>query len=177
MVSLDKLKIGDKAPEIAGHSINMGDFKLSDAKGGQRVFVVFSRYFGCSLCQPDFKELLEKASEIEKRGKMVYINQSNEETASKFLSDKAVTFPVILDSKEPYPFYQAYGIGNFSPLDMPRIMERVAKARSKGLQHGSYEGNEKQSPADFIVSREGTIDYAHYGPLDLDKAMQVWFRE
>jgi len=55
-------------------------------------------------------------------------------------------------------------------------VERVAEARKQGIQHGAYEGNERQSPADFIVSKEGRIELAHYGVLDLEKAMEAWLR-
>jgi len=174
---MDKLKVGDEAPEITGVSVNMGPFKLSALRGKERVFLVFSRYFGCSLCQLDFKELLERAAEIQKHGRIVYVNQSGEETARNYLKEKAVPFPVILDPKEPYPLYKAYDIGDFTPEDRPRIIERATEARKQGFQHGAYEGNERQSPADFIISKEGKIEYAHYGALDLEKAMEDWLRK
>ena len=110
---MGKLKVGDEAPEIVGRSLNMGEFRLSDLRGRERVYLVLSRYFGCPICQLDFKELLERAEE----------------------------------------------------------------ARRQGFEHGPYEGNERQSPADFIVSKEGKIEYANYGLLDLDKMMKVWTKE
>lgn len=60
---MGKLKVRDEAPEIAGRSLNMGEFRLSDLRGRERVYLVFSRYFGCPICQLDFKELLERAEE------------------------------------------------------------------------------------------------------------------
>lgn len=177
MISLAKLKVGDLAPDIEAHTFNMGNFRLSELKGKERVYVVFSRYFGCTMCQLDFKELMERVDDILKHGKMVYVTQSGPENAEKFLAGKTVPFPIVLDSKEPYPLYEAYGIGNLTPSDTPRVMARATKARAEGFQHGAYEGNERQSPADFIISKEGTIEYAHYGPLDLEKSMKLWFRE
>jgi peroxiredoxin len=174
---MDKLKIGDSAPEISGHSINMGDFKLSSLKGKDRVFLVFSRYFGCTLCQLDFKELLDSAEEIQKYGKIVYITQSGEENAKKFLEDKNVPFPIILDPNPPYPLYKAYRVGDRTEDIIPKMRERALKARSQGFQHGAYEGNEQQCPANFIVSKEGKIEYANYGPLDLDEALKFWRKQ
>ena len=174
---MDRLKVGDVAPEIAGNSVNLGFFKLSALRGKERVFLVFSRYFGCPLCQLDFKDLLERSEEIQKHGRIVYINQSGEESAKNYLRGKVVPFPVILDPKEPYPLYKAYGIGDFTSEDRPRIIERATEARKQGFQHGAYEGNERQSPADFIISKEGIIEYAHYGVLDLEMAMEAWLRK
>lgn len=57
---MTKLKIGDEAPEIVKSSLNRGEFKLSDLRGKDMVYLVFSRYFGCPICQLDFKELLER---------------------------------------------------------------------------------------------------------------------
>jgi len=174
---MDGLKVGDLAPEIVGDSVNMGVFRLSALRGKERAFLVFSRYFGCSLCQLDFKDLLERAEQIQEHGKIVYITQSGEEISRNYLRGKVVPFPVILDPKEPYPLYKAYGIGDFAPEDRPRIIERATEARKQGFQHGVYEGNERQSPADFIISKEGIIEYAHYGVLDLEMAMEAWLRK
>lgn len=169
------MKVGDQAPDIEARTFNMGSFRLSDLRGKERVYVVFSRYFGCTMCQLDFKELMERAYDILKHGKMVYVTQSAPENAEKLLTGKTVPFPIVLDSKEPYYLYEAYGIGNLTPGDMPRVMARATKARAEGFQHGAYEGNERQSPAEFIISKEVTIEYAHYGPLDLEKSMRAWF--
>lgn len=169
-----RLKAGDLAPEISSTSINMGEFKLSNLKGKERVLIIFSRYFGCTVCQIDFKELLEASDDIQKTGTMVFITQSGEENARKAIEGKSVPFPVILDPKEPYPIYRAYDIGDFGPEDLPKIRERAMKGREQGFQHGAYEGNERQSPADFIVSTEGRIDHAHYGVLDLEQVLRLW---
>ena len=174
---MGRLKVGDEAPEVALCSINTGYFRLSDQRGKERVYLVFSRYFGCPICQLDFKELIERAEEIQIHGRIVYITQSGEESARRFLMDKVVHFPILLDSEEPYPLYKAYGIGNFSLVDLSKIRSRAKKAKRQGFEHGPYEGNERQSPADFIISKEGKVSYANYGLLDLDRMMKVWLRE
>jgi peroxiredoxin len=170
---MERLKVGDKAPGLAADSVSMGPFKLSASKGKERVFIVFARYFGCSLCQLDFKELIEHAKEIQKYAKLVFVTQSVEESAKNYVKGKNATFPIIADPKEPYPLYKAYGIGDWAPEDIPKVLVRVAKAKAQGIQHGAYEGNEKQRPASFIISKDGTIEYAHYGPLELGEAMEV----
>lgn len=172
-----RLNVGDPAPEISGMSINMGEFKLSNLKGRNRALIIFSRYFGCTVCQIDFKELLEAADEIQKTGRMIYITQSGEENAREAIEGKRVSFPVMLDPMEPYPLYKAYGVEDFGPQDLPKIRERAMKGREQGFQHGAYEGNEKQSPADFIVSTDGRIDHAHYGVLDLEQVLQLWEKD
>ena len=42
-------------------------------------------------------------------------------------------------------------------------MSKIAKAKEEGFQHGTYEGEELQLPACFVVDGDLTITYAHYG--------------
>ena len=44
-----------------------------------------------------------------------------------------------------------------------KVMEKIAKAKAAGFQHGDYEGNELQLPAVFVLDHDLTITYAHYG--------------
>ena len=170
-ITMEKLKVGDKAPDIAGNSVNFGPVKLSSLKGKERVLLVFSRYFGCRLCQLDFHDLIEKAAEIQKHAKIIYVNQSTENTAKDYIKGKAVPFPVIVDQKEPYPLYKAYNVGNWEPEEHEKVNAKRPRIMAAGFQHGAYEGNEQQMPASFIISKDGAIEYAHYGDLDLEKIL------
>jgi peroxiredoxin len=166
---MGKLKVGDKAPNIESNSVNLGRIDLSSLKGKERVLLVFSRYFGCRLCQLDFHELLQKATEIQNHAKIIYINQSTDNTAKDYIKEKAVPFPVIVDAKEPFPLYQAYNVGDWEPEEREKINAKRPRIIAAGFQHGAYEGNEQQMPASFIISKNGTIEYAKYGDLNLDE--------
>jgi len=166
---MEKLKVGDKAPDIESNSVNFGPVKLSSLKGKERVLLVFSRYFGCRLCQLDFHDLLEKAAELQKYAKIIYINQSTEGTAKEYIQGKAVPFPIIVDPKEPYPLYKAYNVGNWEAEEREKASAKRPRIAAAGFQHGAYEGNEQQMPVSFIISKDGTIEYANYGDLDIEK--------
>ena len=42
-------------------------------------------------------------------------------------------------------------------------LDKIAKVKEEGFQHGAYEGEELQLPACFVVDGNLTITYAHYG--------------
>jgi len=58
--------------------------------------------------------------------------------------------------------------------------EAVTKVRSKlkeavklGLQHGEYEGWEKQGPGQFVIDEKGTIIHERKGWLLLPEILEV----
>jgi peroxiredoxin len=136
--------------------VHHGRVSLEDYRG-RRTLLVFSRYFGCPVCEYDWDALidLKKETEIE----VVYFTQSNPENANKYLERKPVDFPVIPVPEENgrYRVYDDYGVGNFSLGTGLKLLLRSREARKAGMVHGEYEGRETQSPADFIVDREGRI--------------------
>ena len=73
----NKIKVGDKAPHFKIESFNEGMIDLGELIGTQKIVVIFSRYFGCPICQLDFNILLEAVPEIKEKGaKLLYITQS-----------------------------------------------------------------------------------------------------
>ena len=162
-----KLKPGDPAPALSGKAVNMDDtvdIKQLMEKGP--VVVVFSRYFGCPVCQSDFDKLIDVQDELLDRARLVYVIQSSPERATAFLASRDEKFPVLCDPDPPYPLYGAWGIKNVSLVTLGKMAKVVL---SRKYQHGEYEGNEKQSPADFIVGKDGTITRVNYSLLDTRK--------
>ena len=106
----NKIKVGDKAPLFKLDSYNAGTIDLSELIGKQKIVLIFSRYFGCPICQLDFNILLESVSEIkEKNVILLYVTQSGEEAAQEFIKKYNVDFPVIPSSKDE--LYADYGLG------------------------------------------------------------------
>ncbi len=164
-----KLRKGDAAPEFTADSINMGKVILSSYRGWE-LDIIFSRYFGCPVCQYEFDELLE----YRKRHptvNLIYVNQSLPATAKAYIEGMGVDFPVIAAEKfrDSYPLYDLYGVGGFSPVAAVKIFLKARRAREAGKKHGPYEGIEMQSPAQFHIDAEGKIASTHYGLLDLNK--------
>jgi peroxiredoxin Q/BCP len=157
-----KLRPGDPAPGFSLDSVNMGRVTLDDYRG-RRVLLVFGRYFGCPVCQHDFDQLirLRRETGID----VIYMVQSSPESAAKYISGLGVDFPVVAVPMEGgrYRVYDAYGVGALGPASVIQIFMRARDARREGKVHGSYEGRETQSPADFVVDVDGVIVRAHVG--------------
>ncbi|MBY8987685.1 MAG: redoxin domain-containing protein, partial [Candidatus Lokiarchaeota archaeon] len=65
----NNIKVGDKAPLFKLESYNAGTIDLGELIGGQqKIVLIFSRYFGCTICQLDFQTLLEGVPEIKEKG-------------------------------------------------------------------------------------------------------------
>ena len=166
---MPRVKPGDTAPGFAVDSVNMGKVTLSDLKG-HKVLLIFSRYFGCPVCQLEFDELREFL-----RGhpslKVLYVNQSLHESARKYIEGKDVDFPVIASPKvdEKYELYELFRVGSLGPVSAIKILFKGRKAQRLGKRHGPYEGIETQSPAQFLIDEGGKIISAEYGLFDADK--------
>jgi len=170
---MPRVKPGDPAPDFTADSVNMGKVALSDLRG-HKTLLIFSRYFGCPVCQLEFDELREFL-----RGhpslKVLYVNQSFPESARKFIEGKGVDFPVIASPKVDgkYEMYELYEVRGLSPASAIKILLKGRKARRLGKQHGPYEGFETQSPAQFLIDEDGKIISAEYGLFDAEKLTSV----
>nr|MDO8084167.1 redoxin domain-containing protein [Candidatus Sigynarchaeum springense] len=166
------LHVGEFAPDLKGTPANQpGEFDLKEALADKPVVIVFSRYFGCPVCQSDFDKLLNMKAKITSKARLVYITQSSPENAKKFLAGKdGVDFPVICDPAQPYPLYNAYNIGNINLLTIAKMGGALIGGKYK---HGDYEGNEKQSPADFVVGKDGKLLHVNYSLLNVGKLLEV----
>ena len=166
------LKEGDKAPLFKLDSYNAGTIDLVELIGAQKIVLIFSRYFGCNLCQLDLKSLLERRNEIEEKGaKILYITQSGEKVAKEYIEKENIDFPVIPSSKEE--LYQEYGLGIMTAEAATKVRSKLKEATKLGIDHGSYEGWEKQGPGQFVVDEQGNIIHALKGWLDVDNLLAV----
>jgi peroxiredoxin len=166
-----ELKEGDKAPMFTLDSFNAGTIELAELKG-QKVVIIFSRYFGCPICLVDFSTLMKRKAEIEEKGvKILYITQSGEKIANEFIRKENIDFPVIPSSKDE--LYTDYGLNLMTSNSFTKIKEKLNEAKELGIEHGEYEGWEKQGPGQFVINEEGTIIHALKGWLDVDSILSV----
>ena len=166
---MDRLRRGDPAPDFSRDSVNMGRVSLGDYHG-TNVLLLFSRYFGCPVCQLEFDELLEfRKTQPELR--VVYLNQSLPESARAYIEGRSADFPVIAAEKSGgrYPLYDLYGVGGLGPVAAVEILFKGRRALRLGKRHGPYEGIETQSPAQFLIDGDGKIASAHYGLFKPEK--------
>jgi peroxiredoxin Q/BCP len=165
-----KLRPGDQAPPFSLESVNHGRVSLEDYRG-KVTLLIFSRYFGCPVCQYEWDELIDLREEagIE----VVYFTQSSPENARRYLEESPADFPVIPVPEEDgrYRVYDDYGVGNFGLGTAVKLLMRAREARRAGKAHGEHEGRETQSPADFIVDGEGVIVRAHVGVFEAEEVL------
>ncbi len=163
---------GDKTPLFKLESYNAGTIDLSQLIGKQKIVLIFSRYFGCPICQLDLRDLLGRVTEIEAKGaKLLYITQSGPEKAKTFIEEKHITFPVIMSSKEE--LYAVYGLGLMTMGAMAKVPGKLKAAKKAGIEHGEFEGWEKQCPGQFVIDQDGKIIHAKKGWLDIDAILSV----
>ncbi|MFX0102011.1 MAG: peroxiredoxin-like family protein [Candidatus Hodarchaeota archaeon] len=166
-----KLKIGDPAPELKAKSIKGNDFDLKSLEGKKPVVLVFSRYFGCPVCQDDFDKLLEVKGKIMEKAELVYITQSSIESATKFLEKiEDIDFTILCDPEKPYPVYKAFNVGKSSLGTLTKLMKAATQSKK---HHGPKEGSETQSPADIVIDKDGKLVYMNYSLLNVDALMQA----
>ena len=120
---MGKLNLGDKAPQFTLESYNAGTIDLEQLIGEQKIVLIFSRYFGCPVCQVDLRHLLKRVDEIRDKGaKVIYITQSGEKVAKEYIEAQNIDFPIVESSKDE--LYEEYG--GFQKLYLPeKWMGRV----------------------------------------------------
>ncbi|MFW9941105.1 MAG: redoxin domain-containing protein [Candidatus Thorarchaeota archaeon] len=170
-MSNKEIKKGDQAPLFKLNSYNAGEIDLAKFKG-KKVVLIFSRYFGCPICQVDFRELMIRKSEIEgKDAKILYITQSGEKIAREYIDKEKIDFPVIPSSKDE--LYAEYGLGFMTPEAVKQIPLKLKEVQKYGFKHGAYEGEEKQGPGQFVINENGIVIHALKGWLNIDSILSV----
>jgi peroxiredoxin len=167
-----KLKVGDPAPRFQLPSYNAGLIDLGQLIGTHKIVLIFSRYFGCPICQMELDDLLEKFPAIEAKGATVlYITQSSREQAEEFIRNKQIPFPVIPSNKTE--LYAQYGLGMMNISSLSRVPGMLIKAKSRGIAHGPFEGWEQQNPGQFVIGLNGNLIHVKLGWQDLDSLLQT----
>ncbi|MCK4480235.1 MAG: redoxin domain-containing protein [Candidatus Lokiarchaeota archaeon] len=165
------IKEGDEAPLFKLDSYNIGAIDLIEFRG-QKVVLIFSRYFGCPICLLDLSTLVKRKIEIEDKGaKILYITQSGEKVAKEYIEKENIDFPVIPSSKDE--LYKEYGLGLMTAGAFTKVRSKLKEATKLGIEHGEYEGWEKQGPGQFVVDEQGKIIHASKGWLDIDSLLTV----
>ena len=167
-----KLKVGDKAPLFKLDSYNAGTIDLGELIGKQKIVLIFSRYFGCPICQLDLNILMESVPEINNKGaKLLYVTQSGEKVTQEFIAKYKIEFPVIASSKKE--LYAEYGLGLMNAEAAEKVRKKFKEATEQGFVHGEYEGWESQGPGQFVIEEKGNIMHERKGWLLLPEIFAV----
>nr|WP_242866817.1 peroxiredoxin-like family protein [Abyssisolibacter fermentans] len=161
---MNKVRIGDKLRDFTYDTPwekNI-DFK---SKLDKKTYLVFLRYYGCTLCQVDIAEFIERYKEFtDKDAQLFVVLQSDAETISDQVKKEDIPYDIICDPDQK--LYKLYNLNTaYSQMGMAsgKVLEKGMKAMQMGIQHGKYEGNELQLPAAFLINEKGIVEFVHYG--------------
>ncbi len=158
-----RLKKGDLFPSFTYINQNREVCNIEDiyVKFDNTV-VLFLRYYGCSVCQLDLLEYKDRYNELKsKNAEVVIVLQSTPESLDK----QAGEFPYQIICDSEMELYKKFEIkpakSTFGMLSL-KLFSRLKKVKALGLEHGDYEGDEKQLPAMFIINRQGDVAFSKY---------------
>ncbi len=144
-----------------------GEKTFADYAGGKKTFVVFLRYYGCTVCRLDLHIFAQRMKEFADRDcQLMVVLQSD----PALVKDEAPlgTFPFEIACDPSQAVYRQFEIEpakNMAALIGGGLFKAVKKmnaAKKFGFTHGEYEGNEQQLPAMVLVDENGTIAFSHY---------------
>ena len=167
---------GTQAIDFTYNTPFMQGIKLSDkVKEVDKTFLLFSRYFGCTLCQLDMLEYREAYERFRAKGaQILFVLQSPPETINAAVQDGDYPFEIVCNpDMSLYALYELPAAGSKVQLVSPGILKAIQQKRKKiaehGLEHGAYEGEELQLPGSFLLDREMNVLYDRRAKNILDK--------
>jgi peroxiredoxin len=159
-----RLTAGAAAPDFTFDTPWKKGEKLSGFTKKGTTVLMFLRYMGCPICQMKIAELKKEFPLFKKRGvSLLVVLQSTPENLTPMISHKDMPFVSVCDPHER--LFTLYGVrpGSIFGYVTPTTIVRAIRATVRGFKHGTYEGNEKQLPATFIIDKGGKVTYARYG--------------
>lgn len=161
------LNATDRMPDFACPTPFCPELRLYDAlnRVEGRTALIFLRYYGCPICQLDIREYAESYGAITAAGgQILIVLQSDPEALAGQLTPHDLPFDILCDPERA--LYRQFAIEPApSMLKMMSLgaVKKAVRATRRGFRHGAYEGVEEQLPAAFLLDREGTVLWAHYG--------------
>lgn len=70
---MSKIVVGEDLRDFKFMTPYKKNLVLSEVIDGKKTFLVFLRYYGCSICQLDIMELFEKQNEFIEKDTNIYI--------------------------------------------------------------------------------------------------------
>lgn len=159
---MSRLSTGDLAPLFRLPALNGQDFDLQQFSG-RPVVLVFSRYAGCAVCRMGTAHLIDASKRFKDRDLVLaMISQSPVSSLDAYFADRTPDFHVLSDVDAAV--YAQYGAQtNFWGFLSVGSLTCAVTAIRGGHRHGRFEGRETQMTAEFVIGRNGQIEFAHYG--------------
>ena len=159
-----RVKVGDTLLDFTFDTPFEKDKTLYGAAAGKPVFLMFLRYYGCTVCQLDIRRLKADYDRFLAKGaKVLVVLQSKPELIAEKQGPADLPFDIVCDPEQK--LYRQLEIAPAkSKMGMASLglIKKMNEAKKEGLTHGEYEGDELQLPALFLLNGEGRVEYAHY---------------
>lgn len=159
-----RMKVGDQAPNFEFESPWGPPRELYEAAQDRPAVLVFLRYLGCPICQMEMATLKREAGLLEEKGASVFVFvQSPTSTLAPLLNRDEWPFEIASDPDGR--IYRLYAVPSGCILRYlrPAGLLTAVKAVASGYMHRKFEGRETQLPAVFVLNRDKTVRFAHYG--------------
>lgn len=163
-----KLTKGIKMPDFTYLSpYAEGEQSFEAFANGKKTFVVFLRYYGCTVCRLDLHLYAQRMKEFaDKDCQLMVVLQSD----PNLVKDEAPvgTFPFEIACDPTQAVYKKFDIEPAKSMlamiggGLFKAVKKMKAAKAFGFEHGEYEGNEQQLPAMVLVNENGIITYSHY---------------
>lgn len=153
--------------------MQMPDFEILAADGkkmmlssvykkNEHTLLLFLRYYGCTLCQLDLKTYKEVYDAFSARKtEIIIVLQSKPAT----ISASGAAFPFIIacdPEQKQFKEFEIVPAKNMLGMLSLKLLPKIKRAKAAGLEHGAYEGEEKQLPAAFLMDHTGRVIYQRY---------------
>lgn len=123
----------------------------------------FMRYIGCTACQVDLHDLEQQLPELKRRGIQVVIVLQSTPQSIRQQRPEGMPFEVICDPEgQLYRKFDVLPAKSKMTMLSVQLPKKLSRAKSLGLSHGEYEGNEQQLPALFLLNDQGKVVYTRY---------------
>ena len=163
-----KLTNGIAMPDFAYLSpYKEGQQNFADFANGKKTYVVFLRYFGCTVCRLDLHIFGERIKEFtDKNAQLMVVLQSDPKTVSDEAPEGTFPFEIACDPEQKiykeFEIEAAKSKGSLVGSGVFKAVKKMKTAKKFGFEHGKYEGNEEQLPAVVLVDENGKIAFSHY---------------
>lgn len=144
-----------------------GEKKFSDYAQGKKTFVVFLRYYGCTVCRLDLHIYAQRMAEFTAKGAQLMVVLQSDPNLVKEEAPLG-TFPYEIACDPTQAVYKQFEIEPAKSMlkliggGLVSAVKKMNAAKKFGFEHGEYEGNEQQLPAMVLVDENGIITFSHY---------------
>ncbi|WP_019011618.1 redoxin domain-containing protein [Deinococcus aquatilis] len=163
-----QLQAGETAPDFILPDRHGGQLRLHNLRG-QRVWLTFNRHSTCVLCQARQTELAALAPLLAQQDiQLVSVWSGSVSALQDGLRQAPLPYPVLADPTEAT--YARYGLsqsikGVLNLRHLSALTQHVQHLKTTTLQDERF-----RMPAEFLISRTGEIEHAHYAQYGAD-----WF--